>query len=89
MLSSRRSPAPGRTIDGLVHHCDRGVQYRRVRYTERLAEAGDRPSVGSEGDSYDNALAESVIGLFKTEIISAARPWRERGRVAAPEWVSW
>ena len=62
--------------DGLVHHSDRGVQYLSIRYTERLAEAGIEPSVGSVGDSYDNALAESIIGLFKTEIIHRRGPWR-------------
>ena len=60
-------------IDGLVHHSDRGVQYLSIRYTERLAEAGIEPSVGSIGDSYDNALAETVIGLFKTEVIRRRR----------------
>jgi transposase InsO family protein len=62
--------------DDLVHHSDRGVQYLSIRYTERLAEAGIAPSVGSVGDSYDNALAESVIGLFKTEVIRRRGPWR-------------
>jgi hypothetical protein len=62
--------------DRLVHHSDRGVQYLSIRYTERLAEAGIEPSVGSKGDSYDNALAESVIGLFKTEVIRQRGPWR-------------
>jgi hypothetical protein len=60
----------------LVHHSDRGVQYLSIRYTERLAEAGIERSVGSAGDSYDNALAESVIGLFKTEVIRRRGPWR-------------
>ena len=62
----------------LVHHSDRGSQYLSIRYTERLAEAGIEPSVGSKGDSYDNALAESVIGLFKTEVIRRRGPWRTR-----------
>ena len=62
--------------EGLIHHSDRGVQYLSIRYTERLAEAGIEPSVGSKGDSYDNALAESVIGLFKTEVIRQEGPWR-------------
>jgi transposase InsO family protein len=61
---------------GLVHHSDRGVQYLSIRYTERLAEAGIAPSVGSVGDSYDNALAETVIGLYKTEVIWRCGPWR-------------
>ena len=77
--------------DGLIHHSDRGVQYLSIRYTERLAEAGIEPSVGSIGDSYDNALAESVIGLFKTEVIRRRGPWRslEDVEFATLEWVSW
>jgi transposase InsO family protein len=76
---------------GLVHHSDRGVQYVSIRYTERLAEAGIEPSVGSVGDSYDNALAESVIGLFKTEVIRRRGPWRGLDAVefATLEWVDW
>jgi transposase InsO family protein len=75
----------------LVHHSDRGVQYLSIRYTERLAEAGIEPSVGSKGDSYDNALAESVIGLFKTEVIRQRAPWRglEDVEFATLEWVWW
>jgi transposase InsO family protein len=77
--------------DGLVHHSDRGVQYLSIRYTERLAEAGIERSVGSVGDSYDNALAESVIGLFKTEVIRRRGPWRniEAVEFAVLEWVDW
>lgn len=77
--------------DRLVHHSDRGVQYLSIRYTERLAEAGIEPSVGSRGDSYDNALAESVIGLFKTEVIRQRGPWRtlEEVEFAVLEWVWW
>ena len=77
--------------DGLVHHSDRGVQYLSIRYTERLAEAGIEPSVGSKGDSSDNALAESVIGLFKTEVIRRRGPWRslEDVEFATLEWVAW
>ncbi len=77
--------------DALVHHSDRGVQYLSIRYTERLAEAGIAPSVGSVGDSYDNALAESVIGLFKTEVILRRGPWRhlEAVEFATLEWVDW
>src|SRR5215217_1232602 len=63
-------------LAGLIHHSDRGVQYLAIRYTERLAEAGAVPSVGSRGDSYDNALAESFNGLYKTELIRHAGPWR-------------
>ena len=62
--------------DPLVHHSDRGVQYVSIRYTERLAEAGIEPSVGSRGDSYDNALAESIIGLYKTEVIPSGQNTR-------------
>jgi putative transposase len=78
-------------IEGLVHHSDRGVQYLSIRYTERLAEAGIEPSVGSIGDSYDNALAESVIGLFKTEVIRREGPWRGIDQVefATLDWVCW
>jgi len=77
--------------DGLIHHSDRGVQYVSIKYTERLAEAGIEPSVGSVGDSYDNALAESVIGLFKTEVIRRRGPWRglEAVEFATLEWVDW
>jgi len=76
---------------GLVHHSDRGVQYVSIRYPERLAEAGIEPSVGSVGDSYDNALAESVIGLFKTEVIRRRGPWHSLDAVefATLEWVEW
>ena len=75
----------------LVHHSDCGVQYLSIRYTERLADAGIEPSVGSRGDSYDNALAESVIGLFKTELIRRRGPWRslEDVELATLEWVWW
>ena len=76
---------------GLVAHSDRGSQYLAIRYTERLAEAGIEPSVGSVGDSYDNALAETVIGLFKTEVIRPRGPWRslEAVEFATLEWVNW
>jgi transposase InsO family protein len=78
-------------IDRLVHHSDRGSQYLSIRYTERLAEAGIDPSVGSVGDSYDNALAETVIGLYKTEVIRRRGPWRhlEAVEFATLEWVDW
>jgi putative transposase len=77
--------------ENLIHHSDRGVQYLSIRYTERLAEAGIAPSVGSRGDSYDNALAETVIGLFKTEVIHRRGPWRslEDVEFATLEWVWW
>jgi putative transposase len=78
-------------ISGVVHHSDRGVQYVAIRYTERLAEAGAVRSVGSRGDSYDNALAETVVGLYKTELIYHRGPWRSLGQVelATAEWVDW
>lgn len=81
----------GPTTVDLVHHSDRGTQYVSMRYTDRLAEAGIAPSVGSRGDSYDNALAESVIGLFKTEVIRRNGPWRhlEAVEFATLEWVDW
>ena len=79
------------TDEGLICHSDRGSQYLSIRYTERLATAGIEASVGSGGDAYDNALAESVIGLFKTEVIRHAGPWRRLDDVeyATLEWVAW
>jgi transposase InsO family protein len=76
---------------GLVHHSDQGTQYVSMRYTDRLADAGIAPSVGSRGDAYDNALAESVIGLFKTEVIQRLGPWRhlDNVEVATLTWVDW
>lgn len=76
---------------GLIHHSDRGSQYLSIRYTERLAEAGIEPSVGSVGDSYDNALAETINGLFKAEVIHRRGPWRSFDAVeyATLEWVDW
>ena len=75
----------------LVHHSDRGVQYVSIRYTKRLAEAGIEPSVGSVGASYDNALAETIIGLYKTELIRQRGPWRTIDDVeyATLKWVDW
>ncbi len=77
--------------DALVHHSDRGSQYVSIRYTERLAEAGIEPSVGSRGDSYDNALAETINGLYKAELIHRRAPWKNREAVelATLEWVAW
>jgi len=77
--------------DALIHHSDRGSQYVSIRYTERLAESGIEPSVGSKGDSYDNALAETINGLYKTELIHKRAPWKSREAVelATLEWVSW
>ncbi len=78
-------------LGGLVHHSDRGVQYLAIRYTERLAEAGAVGSVGSKGDSYDNALAETVNGLYKAELIWQRGPWRtaEDVELATLAWVDW
>jgi putative transposase len=74
----------------LVHHSDRGSQYVSIRYSERLSEAGIEPSVGSRGDSYDNALAETINGLYKTELIHRRAPWKTRESVelATLEWVA-
>jgi len=82
-----RRPDPHR----LIHHSDRGSQYLSIRYSERLGEAGIEPSVGSTGDSYDNALAETINGLYKAEIIHRRGPWRTKQAVelATLEWVSW
>ena len=76
---------------GLIHHSDRGSQYVSIKYTERLAEAGIEPSVGSVGDSYDNALAETINGLYKAEVIHRRGPWRtfEAVEFATLEWVDW
>jgi transposase InsO family protein len=86
-LYDRRPEGGGR----LTHHSDRGSQYVSIRYTERLAEAGIEPSVGSKGDSYDNALAETINGLYKAELIHRRGPWKSREAVelATLEWVSW
>jgi transposase InsO family protein len=83
-----RRPESG---DGLIHHSDRGSQYVSIRYTERLAEAGIEPSVGSRGDSYDNALAETINGLYKTELIHRRGPWKtkESLELATLQWVYW
>jgi len=84
----QRCPTSG---DGLIHHSDRGSQYLSIRYTERLADAGIDTSVGSVGDSYDNAMAESVIGLFKTEVINCLGPWKSMAQVEweTLNWISW
>jgi transposase InsO family protein len=83
-----RRPSPE---EALIHHSDRGSQYVSIRYSERLAEAGIEPSVGSKGDSYDNALAETINGLYKAEMIHRRAPWKTRESVelATLEWVSW
>ena len=83
-----RRPIKG---DGLVHHSDRGVQYVSIKYTDRLKEAGVEPSVGSVGDSYDNALAETINGLYKAEVIHRRRSWRSMSEVeiATLEWLDW
>lgn len=77
--------------NALIHHSDRGSQYVSIRYSERLAEAGIEPSVGSRGDSYDNALAETINGLYKAEVIHRRAPWKsvEAVELATLEWVSW
>ena len=77
--------------DALIHHSDRGPQYVSIRYSERLAEANIAPSVGSKGDSHDNALAETINGLYKTELIHRRGPWKTREAVelATLEWISW
>lgn len=82
---------PGKRLDALVHHSDRGVQYLSIRYTERLAETGAVNSVGSKGDSYDNALAETIIGLYKTELTRNRGPWRglDDLEYATLEWIDW
>ena len=84
----QRRPVQG---SGLVHHSDRGSQYLALRYTERLVDAGVEPSVGSVGDSYDNALAETINGLYKAEVIHRCAPWRsfEAVEFATLEWVDW
>ena len=81
----------GNSLDGLVHHSDRGSQYLAIRYTERLAENDVVGSVGSRGDSYDNAMAESIIGLYKTELVRNRGPWRglDDLELATLEWVDW
>jgi transposase InsO family protein len=77
--------------DALIHHSDRGSQYVSILYTERLAQAGIEPSVGSRGDSYDNALAETINGLYKAELIHRRAPWKtkEALELATLEWVAW
>lgn len=81
----------GAVLDQLIHHSDRGVQYLSIRYTERLAEDGVVNSVGSRGDSYDNALAETINGLYKTELVRNQGPWRglDELEIATLEWVDW
>ena len=80
-----------RPAEKLIHHSDRGSQYVSIRYTERLADAGLEPSVGSVGDSYDNALAETIIGLFKSEVINRLGPWKSKDQVEweTLQWVDW
>ncbi len=92
MHLNRRCTLDGRDNDGtLIHHSDRGSQYVSIRYSERLTEAGIEPSVGSRGDSYDNALAETINGLYKAEMIHRRAPWKTRESVelATLEWVAW
>ena len=82
---------PPERAESLIHHSDRSAQYVSIRYTERLAQAGIEPSVGSRGDSYDNALAETINGLYKTELIHRRAPWKTRESVelATLEWIHW
>ena len=92
VLDALEQALHARTPDaGLIHHSDRGSQYLSIRYGERLAEAGIAPSVGSVGDSYDNALAETINGLYKTELIHHRGPWHhlEAVEYATLEWVDW
>jgi transposase InsO family protein len=90
-IHDRKPLGDGGSGERLVHHSDRGVQYVSIKYTERLAEAGLVPSVGSVGDSYDNALAETINGLYKAEVIHRRGPWRslEAVEFATLEWVDW
>ena len=83
--------SPTQNDGGLIHHSDRGSQYLSVRYTERLDEAGVDTSVGSRGDSYDNALAETINGLYKAELIHRRGPWKSRQslELATLAWVAW
>lgn len=76
--------------DGLVHHSDRGSQYLSIRYTDRLIDAGIKASVGSTGDSHDNALAETMNGLYKTELIHHRGPWKTKValEMATLKWVA-
>ncbi len=78
-------------LSGLIHHHDRGSQYTSAAFTERLVDAGIDASIGATGNSYDNALAESINGLYKTELIKAQAPWRtvDQVEVATLEWVDW
>ena len=88
--SARNNRRPAQS-DGLIHHSDRGSQYVSIRYSDRLSEAGINPSVGSTGSAYDNALAETINGLYKTEVIHRRAPWKTKAAVelATLEWVSW
>ena len=81
----------GSRDEALIHHSDRGSQYVSIRYTDRLAEAGIEPSVGSKGDSYDNALAETINGLYKAELVHRRTPWKtiESLELATLTWVTW
>ena len=86
-----RRQAEGADLTGLVHHSDRGVQYRAIRYTQRLAEAGAVASVGSKGDSYDNAMAEAFNSLYKAELVRNKGPWRglDDLEIATVEYIDW
>lgn len=86
-----QAPYARGAVKELVHHSDHGAQYLCIRYTQRLAEAGIAASVGTVGDSYDNALAESIISLYKAEVIAHSEPWRDMEQVefATLKWVDW
>jgi transposase InsO family protein len=90
-LDALEQPSGHRIKGSLIHHSDRGSQYIAIRYSERLKDAGIDPSVGSVGDAYDNALAETINGLFKTEVIRRRSPWKnlEAVEYATLEWVHW
>ncbi|MFD3456290.1 integrase core domain-containing protein, partial [Streptomyces sp. NPDC058691] len=87
----QRGYRPNEQVNGLIHHSDAGSQYTSIAFTERLAEAGIAPSIGTVADAYDNALAESAIGLFKTELINRNKPWKTFTDVefATAEWIDW
>jgi putative transposase len=87
----QRGYRPNQQVTGLIHHSDAGSQYTSIAFTDRLAQAGIAPSIGTVADAYDNALAESTIGLFKTELIDRNKPWKTFTDVefATAEWIDW
>ena len=90
-MATWRRRAAGADLTGLIHHSDRGVQYRAIRYTQRLSEAGAVASVGSKGDSYDNAMAEAFNSLYKAELVRNKGPWRglDDLEMATVEYIDW